>query len=215
MTHHHSTASLVALIQSAVSAVRCDGKVGRRLLQPSIAAALRQAEFDVDEEDERGFMAPGMPPWRSKATGLPAATRSRRRIDLVVYSEGQPVALIETESDLAHLRKPGIVSTASGRYDVQSIAFDADGRPFESYMSLERMAAAAFYAAVSRSSGSYPSPAEGCRLLERIRSDRPEDHNPDGLLMVLVAGRVRAADPALLAARLQALGAHLVTGDQA
>lgn len=215
MNQQRSHSSLLAVVQSVASAVRCEGKLGRRLLQPSIAAALKAASFEVDQEDQRGFLASGMSPWRSKDTGLPEITTSRRRLDLVVYIQDRPIALIETESDLDDLRPPGVVNRRSGHYDVHSISSDAQGRPFESYKSLERMAAAAFYAAVAQSSGSYPSPAEGCRLLEGIRSDAPDEHNPHALLLVLVSGRVRANDPSLLEPRLKALGAYLVAANAA
>lgn len=207
-THSH----IIRLVQQTLSRVDTTGKAGRRTLQPGIAAALRAAGFNADEEDKGLVMATGMYPWRAKETGLPEPTASRRRIDVVVYHAEQPIAFIETESDLDDLRPPGTTNRRNGHYDVHSIAKGVDGKSYESYKSLERMAAAAFYWAHAKSTGTYPSPQLGLTLLEAIRSNGAPEHNPAGLLLVLVSGRCRTQDPAILAPRLNSLGAHLLCG---
>ena len=63
----------------------------------------------------------------------------------MIRKQGSVVCLIETESDLNDLREQG-VSGRSGHYDVLSVARRDDGTWFHSYKSLERMAAAAWYA---------------------------------------------------------------------
>lgn len=149
--------------------------------------------------------------WRSRDNDSVEATPGRRRIDLVVYDDARPVALVETESDLNDLRIGG-TSRRSGHYDVFSIARSAHGRPFDSYKSLERMAAAAFYWYRAQQLGGYPSPQEGVALLEGVRSDSPEHHNPGKLGLFLVSGTIRPQDRGILDRRLRALGAQLLCG---
>ena len=137
--------SILQLIRSGTASMPISGKVGQRLLQPKIAQVLSASGYDVDVEDTRGFFPPGLPAWRDKQTFEVVPTSGRRRIDLVVRKNEEVVALIEAESDLNDLREHG-VSGRSGHYDVFSIASQADGTWFDSYKSLERLAAAAWYA---------------------------------------------------------------------
>ncbi len=187
------------LIRTGTADLRVTGKIGKSLLQPRIADVLTKAGYDVDVEDLRCFLPGGLPVWRDKADGKVVATPGRRRIDLVVRNEERVVALIETESDLNDLRETG-VSGRSGNYDVFSIAQTAKGGYFHSYKSLERMAAAAWYAAGKSQSG-----------LERLTSDAATDHNPLGIGIILVTGFSRSVDRAVLAPRLASLGAKLIS----
>jgi len=178
-------------------------------LQPTLAIALREAGFTADEEDQRQMLAPGMPVWRSKDDSTIEPTAGRRRVDIVVYRDSTPIALVETESDLNDLRSTG-VTHRNGHYDVWSIARSAAGTHFDSYKSLERMAAAAFYWYQFRETGRYPSVEEATRSLELVRSNEIAAHNPGHLALFLISGNCRAHDQAVLAPRLHSLGAHLV-----
>jgi len=133
----------------------------------------------------------------------------RRRVDFVVYKNGELVALIETESDLNYLRIDGITKR-NGHYDVASIAKSNDGTYFNSYNSIERMASAAFYWNVRCNTGSYPSPNDAVKMLEALMSDDSRDHNPAQIPLFLVSGFCRRQDPAILSRRLGSLGAKLI-----
>ena len=185
------------------------GKTGKRLLQPTLAAALREAGFVADEEDRGEILKSGMPVWRSKDDQTIEPTIARRLVDIVVYRDKELVGLIETESDLNDLRLSG-VTRRDGHYDVWSIARSASGSYFDSYKSLERMACAAFYRHLFRETGSYPSAEGAVKLLSAIKSDDCNDHNPANLGLFLVSGFCRASDKAILAPRLRSLGANLV-----
>ena len=200
---------LLALVREAVRGININGKCGRDQLQPKIATHLAAEGFVVDNEDTRQFLRSGMPVWRSKDTGLIETTPGRRRVDIVVYSGDRTIALIETESDLDDLRPTG-VTKRNGHYDVFSIARGHSGVFYDSYKSLERMAAAAFYWSSFGQNGSYPSPTDGPKLLGHICSDRPEDHNPGQLVMILVSGSCRGRDSTILQTRLASLCADLV-----
>lgn len=187
---------LVSIIRTATCGVDVRGKVGREL-QRLIAKDLVDAGFEVDCEDTRFLLWPGIPVWRG-LHGEITPTTARRKIDIVVYSNDKLVALIETESDLNDLGK-------RGTYNVLSIARDASGSPFNSYNSLERMATAAFLAADAGPQG------DAIERLERLRTDAPSEHNPLGLPMFLVTGRCRPSDRAALEPRVRSLGAELVS----
>jgi hypothetical protein len=191
--------AILQLIRRGTASVPIRGKVGKRLLQPKIAQVLTAAGYDVDVEDTRGFFPPSLPAWRDKQSFEVVVTTGRRRIDLVVRRNEKVVALIETESDLNDLREHG-VSGRSGHYDVFSIAGRADGTWFHSYKSLERMASAAWYA-----TGRSPE------ALQQLRSDAQEAHNLKGICLILVTGSTRAIDCRILAPRLNALGASLIS----
>ena len=150
-----------------------------------------------------------MPVWRSKDDNAVVATIGRRRIDIVVYKDGNLVALIETESDLNDLRIDG-VSKRVNHYDVASIAKTQDGTYFHSYNSVERMASAAFYWGVFRRTGIYPSSQDAVRMLEDLSTDDSIDHNPAQIPMFLISGLCRRQDAAILARRLNSLGAKLI-----
>lgn len=186
-------------VERGTAGAIAEGKIGQRVLQPLIAQVLTSAGYDVDVEDTRGLFPFGLPAWRDKQSNEVVVTTGRRRIDLVVRKQGNVVALIEAESDLNDLREHG-VSGRSGHYDVLSVARGADGKWFNSYKSLERMAAAAWYTTGRRQ-----------EELEGIRSDLPDVHNPLGICLILVTGSSRATDRRLLAPRLNSLGAHLVS----
>jgi len=190
-------------------AVRGGLKTGYSQLQPQIAALLRSRGFEVDEEDSGRFLKSKMPVWRSKDTNEVVPTRSRRKIDIVVRRDAELVALVETESDLDDLKEHG-VTKRNGHYDVFSIARDGDGNWFNSYNSLERMAAAAFYFHHAQASSDYPDPGLGVELLEQVRSDDVAVHNPSRIAMYLVSGKVREGDPGIIGRRLGSLGAELM-----
>lgn len=191
--------TILQLIRRGTEMILVQGKVGQRLLQPKIAQVLTAGGYDVDVEDSRGFFPPGLPSWRDKQSFEVVETRGRRRIDLVVRRNEEVVALIETESDLNDLREHG-VSGRSGHYDVFSIAGQADGTWFHSYKSLERMASAAWYV-TGRSQA----------MLQQLKSDAQEAHNPQGICLVLVTGSSRVLDRRILAPRLKSLGASLIS----
>lgn len=195
----YDVSEIVSLIQEGVSNIPIVGKVGQRLLLPRIAQVLTAAGYDVDTEDKLGFFPPAHSAWRDKSTGSVVATSGRRRIDLVVRNAGSLVALVEVESDLNDLRDDG-VSGRSGHYDVFSVARRADGAWFDSYKSLERMAAAVWYAT-----------GHSQAALEALASDSRQDHNPLGIGLILVTGSSRASDRRILDPRLHALGACLIS----
>jgi hypothetical protein len=208
-TNVDDKAAISDVIAAWAKDMKVDGKVGKRLLQPSLAVALRSAGYAADEEDQAQVLKPGMAVWRSKDDNSVVPTRGRRRVDIVAYKDAQLVALIETETDLNDLRESG-VTRRNGHYDVFSISRNAAGNHFHSYNSLERMAAAAFYWHALQTTGHYPSPDNGTRSLEVLRSDRPADHNPGRCALFLVSGSCRAQDKGILQPRLESLGATLV-----
>ncbi len=184
-------------------------KTGISQLQPQIAARLRAEGLIADEEDSRQFLKSRMPVWRNKDDNEIVPTRARRKIDIVVYDNDELVALIETESSLDDLRVDG-VSSRRGHYDVFSIARDENGHWFHSYNSLERMAAAAHFYHHSLTVGTYPTSDEGIQMLESLQSDKIETHNPAGIPMYLVSGKVRDRDPEIIEKRLSSVGAVLM-----
>jgi len=131
-----------------------------------------------------------------------------RTIDIAVSLNGRPVAFIESEPDVNDAVDYGVARLRRGgdsNYAVDSIARRADGRPFRSYLSLERMAFAAFSNANPRldNNGIVEN-------LTRIRSDDPSVHNPETFSLYLVLER---PDPKIeiLDDRLNSLGCALVT----
>ncbi len=199
---------LVSLVNTSVKDFKVEGKSER--LQKFVAAALRENGFDAVEEDEREFLCRAMPVWRSKETGMVEPTPRRRKIDIVVYSDEDPVGLVEIESDLNDLKPAGVVSKRSGHYDVFSISRSGSGSYYNSYKSLERMAAAAYYWALRKQSESVLTLREQTEHLEKLVSDLPEIHNPTGLAIILVSGKCRTQDSAILKPRLASLSADLV-----
>jgi hypothetical protein len=200
---------ITQVISRWAATTKVHGKSGKRHLQPTLAVALRDAGFLADEEDQQQFLRTGMPVWRSKDDRMVEPTTGRRRLDIVVYRDKSPVALIETESDLNDLRPVG-VTRRNGHYDVWSIARTADGLNFDSYKSLERMAAASYYWYLSQKAGRYPSASEAERSLEAVRSNERSAHNPASLSLILISGSCRALDRTVLAPRLASLGASLI-----
>lgn len=176
-----------------------DRKLGKSLIQPHVGNILRDSGFEVDFEDGACFFPPQIPAWRDKKTEKIVETRGRRKIDLVVRSSDTVIALVEIESDLNDLRESG-VSSRSRHYDVFSIARDAEGRYFDSYKSLERMATAAFIAT-----------GRSLEELEALASNVPADHNPLGFGIFLVTGSSRSMDRRILAPRLESLDARLIS----
>lgn len=180
-------------------------KIGNQL-QRQVGALLATRGFVVDVGDTRCFLKRGMPVWRSKHSGEIAPSAARRIIDLVIYSaSGDLLALIETESDLDDLRLSG-VTQRNGNYDVFSIARNYQGGHFNSYNSLERMAAAVSYRH-SEITGRIDNFVD---ILSNIASDSPGDHNPLDVGIFLVTGRYRPQDPAILEPRLKSLNARLI-----
>jgi hypothetical protein len=205
----NAEAEIADIITAWAKKTKVSGKSGKRQLQPSLAVALREAGFTADEEDQGQILRSAMPVWRSKDNQTIEPTTGRRRVDIVVYRDSTPIALIETESDLNDLRTSG-VTRRNGHYDVWSIARTADGAYFDSYKSLERMAAAAFYWYQSKKTGRYPSVDEATQSLEAIRSNERSNHNPGHLALFLVSGSCRTQDNAALEPRLRSLGAQLI-----
>ena len=203
------SAGVLRLVREALAGVKVSGKCGRDYLQGLLAGHVNKAGLLADQEDAQQFLRAGMPVWRSKDTGQVEQTTGRRRIDIVVHDDRKPIALIETESDLNDLKRAG-VTNRSGHYDVSSIAHDSSGAHFDSYKSLERMAAAAHYWARHAMGGTYPDPSSGVATLEQLRSDTPDKHNPLGLELILVSGSCRTYDAGILSRRLVSLGAELV-----
>lgn len=185
------------------------GKCGRDQLQGLVASHIRAAGLIADTEDSQQFLRRGMPVWRSKDSNQIEETAARRRIDIVVYDDERPVALVETESELGDLRLSG-VTRRNGHYDVFSIGRDSEGQWFHSYKSLERMAAAAQYYSMHLQTGEYPDASAGIAHLEQIQSDDPQHHNASGLELILVSGRCRDLDLRVLAKRLVSLDADLI-----
>jgi hypothetical protein len=202
-------ADIAQVISIWAAKTKVRGKSGKRQLQPTLAIALREAGFAADEEDQGQILRPGMPVWRSKEDQTIEPTTGRRRVDIVVHRDTTPLALIETESDLNDLRSSG-VTRRNGHYDVWSIARTASGAYFDSYKSLERMAAAAFYWHLFQKKGRYPSVSEATQSLEALRSNERREHNPGNLPLFLISGSCRAQDKIILGPRLQCLGAELV-----
>jgi len=188
-----------SIIRECTQSLSIHGKCGESLLKPAVKDALSRSGFEVDAEDTGIFLAAGASVWRDKESGEVVPTARRRRVDLVVRNGEQVVALIETESDLNDLREQG-VSSRSGHYDVYSIARNGAGKWFDSYKSLERMAAAAYYASGGTTSA-----------LENMRSDLPSEHNPGHLPLFLVTGLSRALDRRILEPRLGSLGARVIS----
>lgn len=188
-----------AIIRECTKSLSIHGKCGEAVLKTTVAGSLSRLGFEVDAEDSRVFLPAGMPVWRDKESQEVVPTPGRRRVDLVVRKEGKVIALIETESDLNDLREHG-VSRRSGHYDVYSIARSGAGTWFDSYKSLERMAAAAYYASGGKTNE-----------LENIRSDLKSDHNPQQLALFLVTGLSRALDRRILEPRRASLGARIIS----
>ena len=200
---------ILEVIKGSVKGKRTSGKMGKSYLQPTIAAALRTAGFNADEEDTAKLLPPRMPVWRSKDNHEVEETIVRRRVDIVVYKDGQLAAMIEAESSLGDLRVSG-VSRRNGHYDVESIAKNADGGYFDSYKSLERMATAAFSWSIFCKTGAHPSPHQAQALLEAVRSDDTKLHNPANVPLFLVSGLCRKIDETILSRRIKSLSATLV-----
>lgn len=200
-------------ITQALVGLHPAGKCGESVLKPAIAAALCAAGYSVDVEDTMELLTDRLPAWRSKDTTEVVPTLGRRRVEIVVYKEGRPVALVETESDLKDLRAAG-VSKRSGHYDVWSIASSAAGSYFNSYKSLERMATMALYVFHEQRHGRRLRVDEATARATAIRSDLPMDHNPLALPLFLVSGACRDTDHQVLAARLASLDAELLCARQ-
>ena len=196
-------------IVGCIANLNVSAKAGKSLLQPTVALALRKAGFTADEEDSGQLLRSGMPVWRSKDDNTVVPTKGRRRVDIVVYRNSDLVALIETESDLNDLRVNG-VTKRNGHYDVASVARGNDGTYFNSYNSIERMAAAAFYWDALCRNGFYPSPQRAVEMLEAVMSDESRDHNPGQIPLFLVSGFCRRHDREILSRRLTSLGAILI-----
>jgi len=195
---------------SILAPLSIEGKTGKKLLQPMIAEGLERAGYVVDVEDTLGYLPPSLPVWRRKDTGEIEPTAGRRRIDIVVYKNASPIALVETESDLNALRESGY-SKGSGQYDVFSISRSGSGEWFNSYKSLERMASAVHYNSRTLDTESkIKSRPNGVHSLECIQSDAPTIHNPHSLPLFLVTGTCRERDPRILLPRLRSLDATLV-----
>jgi hypothetical protein len=196
------------IIKKWAKKITVQGKMGRDIMQPSLSQHLEQCGYDICMEDSRQFLRAKMPVWRKKYEKEIEETIARRKIDIIVYSSNKPIALIEIESDLKHARDTE-VTKSNKRYDVFSIAKNGNGVYFNSYKSLERMAAAAFYYHLSQESETI-NDKEAVTSLESISSDNCEDHNPIGIPLFLVIGTCQTKHKIILAERLKATGAELI-----
>ncbi len=200
---------LAEIIRNAIPEWQCGNeKQGKSKVQPAIRDALKASGYSVDWEDGRHFLQAQMPAWQQYSNGAVCYPARRLKIDLVVYdgNGAKPIALVEVESDLANM------GSKTG-YAVESIARNCGGQPFNSYNSAERMAAAAQYWAMEKASnGRYPSPDEGVKRLQAIRSDSPADHNPTAMSLFLVAHTAKLMHVQLLQPRLDSLQMHLIVG---
>ena len=197
------------IIKTVLKGLTITGKMGQKILQPAISAALNSAGFQADKEDSKIFLRPRLPVWRSKDNGNIEITKARRKIDIVVRLNRNPIALVETESDLNDLKFDG-VTKRNGHYDVLSMARAANGEHFNSYKSLERMAAAAYYFYLSETAEDV-LPSNATSRIEMVQSDAPCDHNPMGISLFLVTGSCRFRDAEILKPRLLSLGAQLIS----
>lgn len=199
-------------IKIALHTVQSSGKTADKILKPAIAQSLKAQGFGADQEDTRGMMERGLPVWRSKDSGEIESTSGRRRVDIVVYSKNgyDLIGLIETESDLDDLRPSGVVNRRSGHYDVYSIAGQENGSFFESYKSLERMAALVFYRSSRMRSDRDFSPMNVVQDLEQVRSDSRTAHNPTNVPLFLVSAQCRKSDLEMLDARCRSVGAEVL-----
>jgi hypothetical protein len=173
---------------------------------------LIECGYDADMEDSRMFLKPGMPVWRSKhdkEIKYPKP-RARLKIDIVVYKSNIPIALIEVESDLDDLRIKGVTNRDNGyNYDVYSIAKKRNGKYFDSYKSLERMTAAAFYFYLSQEQG-IENNNEAIKTLEKISSDDIDDHNPSNFPLYLITDKCTSTHREILDERLKVTGAEFI-----
>lgn len=181
-------------------------KSSESTLTRSIASALADAGFDVDEKDRKCLIPPGVSVWRYGSWIEPTARR--REIDMVIYKDGSLVALLESEEDINDVRR----DLVAARYFAQSIASKADGSHFHSYRSLERMAVAAAIVA--------HGPAGVVTRLEQLRSDSIDEHNPRRVPMFLnlACGRNDSGTPwrsEILRDRMESLGCKLIAREAA
>jgi len=161
----------------------------------ALRAALGRAGFDASGKCHiRGPISLGRVP----LTGAPTIERRWVEADIAVYSEGQLVAVIESETDLAWVRQNGEPmpgSSGASGYTMSSIALDSNGEPFPSYAPLERMAY------IVKWKGDVPTTAAH---LASIRTEDPAIHNPSKLPLFLVSERTDRKS-ALLEPRMRSL----------
>ena len=139
-------------------------KSSERVLTSSLKDALEAAGYEVDSQDSRKLLPNGLSVWRYGEWIEP--TPGRRKIDIVVYRDGELAALIESEEDLNDVK----LGESFGRYFVQSLAKTSAGAYFPSYKSLERMAAAVYIAKHDTHMA--------LERLQLITSDDLTEHNP-------------------------------------
>lgn len=169
-------------------------------LDPALIAALQSAGYMAMKHPLPGPITLGRAPENDADLRTPL---SRAIADIGIWRDSKLVGIIECEHDLNWVvprggKTPG--SSAAPRYTMSSIARGANGDPFASYSSLERMA----YIANWKGSAS-----ETFAVLDRICSDDPLAHNPSNLTLVLVTER-NDAKGEILTPRLRSLGASLL-----
>ncbi len=207
------------IIQNAIPEwQRGNKKEGERKVCRFVRNALAKAGYYVDEKDRLCFLRAGMRIWRRYSDDglIVEETRRRRLIDIIVYDHPNsriPLALVEVESDLADMGSKRN-KFSKGSYAVASIARDARGQPFNSYNSVERMAAAAQYWAMQQASSDhhYPTPDEGEKHLQAICSDSPAEHNPTSIRLFLVSHSAKREHAISLKPRLDSLRMGLIVG---
>ena len=132
---------LETIIRHVVQDIQLENrKQGNEKVQNDVRDAVSAAGYVVDQQDTGCFLKSRMPVWQQYSeNGLAVKeTVARRIINLVVYEPDKhtPVALIEVESELAHMSSK-TNKFNPGCYAVASIARDATGKPFDSYNSVE------------------------------------------------------------------------------
>ena len=130
----------------------------------SLKDALQAAGYEVDPQESRRLLPNGLSVWRYGVWIEP--TPGRRKINMVLYRDGNLVALVESEEDLNDVKR----GDSFGRYFVQSLAKTSTGVYFPSYKSLERMAVAVYIAKYGAE--------DALGQLQLITANDITEHNP-------------------------------------
>jgi len=169
---------------------------------PKLTAAMNATGFSAAKYRIAGPIVLG----RAPENGALRAPLSYAIADIGVHRDGELVAVIESEHDLAWVvphggKTPG--SSASPRYTMSSLSSSSEGEPFASYAPLERMAYIANWKG---------DPKTTEEFLAGIRSDEPAIHNPRGLAFFLIS-EVRDSRATIIKPRMESLGARFYTAE--
>ena len=172
-------------IESTILPVLREHRIGDRRgsesgIVPKLTSALNAAGFAATKYRIPGPISLG----RAPETGQLRPTQAFAEADIGIYRDGELVGILESEHDLAWVvphggRTPG--SSGAPRYTMSSLALSANGVPFASYAPLERMAY------IGQWQGDASATAA---LLQSIRSDEPETHNPKNIAFFLISEKV-------------------------